>query len=296
MGLRFGIMTLQAPPYADLAARWRRAEALGWDSIWVADHTPAQFPGTIAFEAYALLGALARETSRVRIGALVTPIAFRNPTMLAMSAITVDHISGGRLEVGIGAGGGDKDAAALGMELWSPAERTARLGEQLAILDKALRGETVDHHGAHYNAQVTVAAPVQRPRPPIVIAAQGSKTMRLVAQYADAWNTLGGQPTWQPRVPAGEALASLRSQMAQLDVACAEIGRDPKAIRRSMLAYRVDPPPFSSVDAFTDYVGRHREIGIEELIFYWRTDPATRADHDRVIERVSVDILPTFRT
>ena len=122
MGLRFGVMTLQAPPYADLAERWRRAEALGWDSIWVADHTPAQFPGTIAFEAYALLGALARETSRVRIGALVTPIAFRNPTMLAMSAITVDHISGGRLEVGIGAGGGDKDAAALGMEIWSPAD------------------------------------------------------------------------------------------------------------------------------------------------------------------------------
>lgn len=202
-------MTVQTPPYATLVERWRRAEALGWDSIWVADHTPAQFPGAIAYEAYTLLAALARETSRVRIGALVTPIAFRNPTMLAMSAITVDHISGGRLEVGIGAGGGDKDAKALGLDPWSPAEQVERLAEQLAILDRALRGEPVDHAGTHYRAQVTFVAPVQRPRPPFMIAAQGPRTLRLVARYGDAWNTLGGQPTWADRVSTAEALASL---------------------------------------------------------------------------------------
>ena len=295
MTLRFGLMTLQAPPFAALAERWRRAEAMGWDSIWIADHTPAQFPGSIVFEAYALLAALARETSRVRIGTLVTPIAFRNPTMLAMSAMTVDHLSSGRLEIGIGAGGGDKDAVALGMDLWGPAERTERLAEQLAILDRALRGEPVDHAGTHYRAQVTIAAPIQRPRPPFIIAAQGPKTMRLVAQYADAWNTLGGQPTWQPRVTTDDALASLRTQMTQLDAACAAIGRDPKAIRRSLYAYRVDPPPFASVDVFTDYVGRHREIGIEEFIFYWPSDPATRAERERVLERVSSEVLPTLR-
>lgn len=293
MTLRFGLMTLQMPPYAGLVERWRRAEALGWDNLWIADHTPAQFPGLIAYEAYTLLAAMARETSRVRIGALVTPIAFRNPTMLAMSAITVDHISGGRLEVGIGAGGGDKDAAALGMELWSPVERLERLAEQLAILDKALRGEPVDHVGTHYRATVTVVAPIQRPRPPLMIAAQGPRTMRLVAQYADAWNTLGGQPTWAARVSAADALASLRRQLEQLDQACAAIGRDPKEIRRSVNALRVDP--FSSVDAFTEYVGRHREIGIEEFIVYWPTDPATRAERERVLERVSLDVLPTLR-
>lgn len=295
MAIRFGLMTLQTPPYEALAERWRRAEALGWDSVWIADHTPAQFPGAIMYEAYALLAALARETSRVRIGTLVTPIAFRNPTMLAMSASTVDHISGGRLEVGIGVGGGEKDAAALGMEPWSPAERVERLGEQLAILDQALRGEPVDHEGTHYKARVTLVAPIQRPRPPFVIAAQGPKTMRLVARYADTWNTLGGQPTWQPRISTDDALASLRRQLEQLDAACAALGRDPRSVRRSVYAYRVDPPPFSSVDVFTEYIGRHREAGIEEFILLWPTDPATRAERERVLERVSADVLPKLR-
>ena len=295
MTLRFGLTTTQTPPFAALAERWRRAEALGWDSIWIADHTPAQFPKAIAYEAYALLAALARETSRVRIGTLVTPIALRNPTMLAMAAITVDHISGGRLEVGIGAGGGEKDAAALGMKLWSPAERLDRFAEQLAILDQALRGEPVDHTGTYYRAEVTVTPPIQRPRPPFMIAAQGPKTMRLVARYADAWNTLGGQPTWATRLPTDDAFTTLRRQMEQLDAACAAIGRDPKAIRRSVYAFRVDPPVFSSVDAFTDYVGRHREVGIEEFIVYWPSDPATLAERERVLERVSLDVLPKLR-
>jgi alkanesulfonate monooxygenase SsuD/methylene tetrahydromethanopterin reductase-like flavin-dependent oxidoreductase (luciferase family) len=295
MTLRFGLMTLQLPPYAKLAERWRRAEALGWDSLWIGDHTSAQFPGLIVYEAYTLLGAMACETSRVRIGALVTPIAFRNPTMLAMSAITVDHLSGGRLEVGIGAGGGDKDAAALGMDLWSPAERLERFAEQLAILDRALRGEQVDYAGTYYRAAVTVVVPIQVPRPPLMIAAQGRRTMQLVAQYADAWNTGGGQPIWTGRVSAAEALASVRRQLEQLDAACAAIGRDPKEIRRSLLANRVDPPLFSSVDRFTEYIGLHREIGIQEFIAYWPIDPATLAERERVLERVSLDVLPKLR-
>lgn len=288
-------MTLQTPPITTLVERWRRAEALGWDSIWVADHTPAQFPGAIAFEAYTLLAALARETSRVRIGALVTPIPFRHPTMLAMHAMTVEHLSGGRLEVGLGAGGGDKDAAALGTELWSPGERTDRLAEQLAILDQALRGEPVDHQGTHYRAQVSFVAPIQRPRPPFIIAAQGPRTLRLVARYADAWNTLGGQPTWTAGISMDQARDALREQLEQLAAACEAIGRDPATIRRSLYAYRVDPTPFSSVDAFTDYVGRQRELGFDEIIFLWPSAPATLAEREAVLERVSLDVLPALR-
>lgn len=295
MTLRFGIMTLQAPPYAELAERWRRVEALGWDSIWLADHTPAQFPGAISLEAYTLLGALARETTRVRIGTLVTPIAFRHPTLLAMHALTVDHISGGRLELGIGAGGGDKDAAALGMDLWPPRERYERLAEQLLVLDQLLRGGPVEHAGRYYRAAVTCPSPVQRPRPPFTIAAQGPRSLRLVAEHAAAWNTLGGQPAWGARVSTEEARAALGQQLAELDAACALIGRDPRSIRRSLYAFRVDPPPFSSVEVFTDYVGRHRELGIEEFIFAWPTDPATRAERISVLERVAQDVLPALR-
>ena len=288
-------MTLQTAPIAALIERWRRVEALGWDSIWLADHTPAQFPGAIVFEAYTLLAALARETSRVRIGALVTPIPFRHPTMLAMHAMTVEHLSGGRLEMGLGAGGGDKDALALGTELGSPRERTDRLAEQLAILDQAMRGEAVDHRGTHYSAQVSFVAPIQKPRPPFVIAAQGPRTLRLVARYADAWNTLGGQPGWSAAVSVTEARDALREQLEQLAAACAAVGRDPAKIRRSLYAYRVDPSPFASVDAFTDYVGRNRELGFDELIFLWPSAPATLAEREAVLERVSLDVLPGLR-
>jgi len=92
-----------------------------------------------------------------------------------------------------------------------------------------------------------------------------------------------------------EALASLRGQMEHLDAACAAIGRDPQKIRRSLNGWKVDPPPFSSLDAFAEYVGRDREIGIEEFILYWPTDRATRVERERVLERVSLDLLPTPR-
>lgn len=119
--------------------------------------------------------------------------------------------------------------------------------------------------------------------------------MRLVVRYADAWNSLGGQPTWTPRISTSEALTVLGHQLQQLEAACEAIGRDSAQIRRSVYAYRVDPPPFSSVDVFTEYVGRHREAGIHELIFTWLSDPATRAEREAVLERVSLDVLPALR-
>ena len=104
--MRFGLMTLQAAPYLALADRWRRIEAMGFDSIWIADHSTSQYPTLIAYEAWSLLGALASVTSRVRFGPLVTSPTFRPPAMLAMQAVTIDHLSSGRLELGLGAGGG----------------------------------------------------------------------------------------------------------------------------------------------------------------------------------------------
>ncbi len=294
--LHFGVMfSPQAPPYDLLAQRWRWAESLGFDSIRVADHL-TQFGPAIAFEAFSLLGALAHATTRVRIGALVTPIAFRHPVLTAMSAITVDHLSGGRLDVGIGAGGGDKDHAALGLPSWDGPERVERLGEQLDILDALLRGETVRRDGRHYQVSASLERPLQQPRPPFVIAAQTPRALRLVARYGDVWNTLGGQPVWGPdRVTLDKAIADTRRQAATLDDACLRAGRDPASIRRSVLAYKA--APLASLGAFEDFVGRYREIGIHDFIVPVPSggDPEIVRSRALTLERIASDVLPRLR-
>lgn len=292
---RFGVMFSQAPPYETLAERWRHAESLGFDSIRVADHL-TQFGTSIAFEAWSLLGALAVETRRVRIGALVSPVAFRHPVLTAMSAITIDHLSQGRLELGIGAGGGDQDAAALGHGPWSGGERLDRLAEQLTVLDALLRDGTVAQAGHHYPASATLERPVQRPRPPFVIAAQTPGALRLVARYGDTWSTLGGQPVWgSDRLTLDEAVAETARQAARLDEACAALGRDPTTIRRSLLAYKA--APLASVGAFEEYVGRYREVGIDEFVFSVasRGDPEVVSARRAMLERIASEVLPRLR-
>jgi len=300
--LRFGLMYLQAAPWDDVIGRVRRGEEMGFDSLWVADHMTGQYPTLIAYEAWSLLGAVAMATTRARIGTLVTPITFRHPSLLAMSAITVDHASGGRLEIGLGIGGAPVDGTVVGAEDWPGPERVARLEEQVVMLDRLLRGEEIHHHEGYYPTDGAVVAPsLQRPRPPIVIAADGPRLIELAARHADAWNTLGGQPMrggGAPEAPLGEAVAATARRGAMLDEACERIGRDPHAVRRMLLAYRVGPELFASADAFTDYVGRYREAGIDECVFYWPVDPATFARvpaHEAALERIAADVIPTLR-
>jgi alkanesulfonate monooxygenase SsuD/methylene tetrahydromethanopterin reductase-like flavin-dependent oxidoreductase (luciferase family) len=266
---RYGIITIAVGAFEPVAQLWRTAEALGFDDAWV----PDDLMGPFEFEPWTLLAALARETSRMRIGTLVTQIPFRHPTLLAKEAITVDRVSGGRLEVGIGAGDPGTPIDAIGHDPWSAHERAERFGEQVELLDRLLRGERVDHAGRFYRAQaVQLPPPVQRPRPPLVIAAQAPSSLRLAAQFADGWNTLGGQSqssSGLPRLPLDEAVARTREAVQQLERYCSEVGRDPTTIRRSVLALRADPVPLSSLDAFDEFVGRYAAVGIEEFVFYW---------------------------
>ena len=269
MGRRFGILTFAGGPFAEIAAEWRRVEALGFDQAFVVD-TLAK-PGLVDYEAWVILAALARETSRMRVGTLVTVLPLRHPAMLAAQAISVDHISGGRLELGIGAGEDDGDMAAVGGGSWTTAERLDRLAEQLTLLDAALRGGRSAHAGRFYQSdELRLAAPVQRPRPPIIVAAQGRASIRLAARFAAGWNSLGGQPTGAAaRIPLRDAVVRTREQVALLDAECRAIGRDPTEVRRSILAYRTEHDPLSSVEAFDELVGRYGEVGIDDFIFYW---------------------------
>lgn len=300
--LRFGLMYLQAAPWDDLIGRVRRGEEWGFDSLWVADHMTGQYPTLIAYEAWTLLGAMAMATTRARIGTLVTPITFRHPAVLAMSATTVDHASGGRLEIGIGIGGAPVDGTVVGADDWPGPERVSRLEEQVVLLDRLLRGERIDQHEGHYpTAGAVVSPPLQRPRPPIVIAGDGPRLIDLAARRGDAWNTLGGQPMrgrGTAAVPLEVAVAATKRRVTRLGEACERAGRDPHTLRRTLLAYRVSPDLFLSADAFTDYVGRYREVGVDEFVFYWPVDPVTFARvpaHEAALERIASEVLPALR-
>jgi alkanesulfonate monooxygenase SsuD/methylene tetrahydromethanopterin reductase-like flavin-dependent oxidoreductase (luciferase family) len=294
---RFGILTFPQGPFAETARHWRDAEAMGFDAAWIPD--VLTYPGLVDYDSCTLLAALAGETSRIRIGTLVTQIVYRHPVMLAAQAITLDRVSGGRLDLGVGAGGAPIDSVAVGVEHWSARERIARLGEQLEILDRVLRGERLDFAGRYYRAEgEPLATTVQRPRPPLMVAAQVPGSLRHAARFADAWNSLGGQPqssSGRPPLPIAEALAVTRQQVRLLDDYSRQLGREPKAIRRSVLALRAEPVPLSSLDAFDEFVGRYAELGMEEFIFYWppianvRAAEPISAAQQRMLEKIAAE-------
>jgi alkanesulfonate monooxygenase SsuD/methylene tetrahydromethanopterin reductase-like flavin-dependent oxidoreductase (luciferase family) len=305
--LRFGILSFTTAPYDTLAHLWRDAEALGFDSAWVDDDL--NLPRMADFEAWAVLAALARDTTRLRIGTLVTSITYRHPTLLAAQAITIDHLSHGRVQLGIGAGGMAGDYAVLGLDIWPLKERSDRLAEQVAILDRLLRGERVSYEGRYYSVTgAHLHAPVQQPRLPLIIAAHGERGLRLAARYADGWNSFGGQPFAPTRgessrgpVSLVEAVATTQRLSERLDTYCQEIRRGPATIRRSILAFYPVPDPLGSLDAFDEYVGRYRAIGIDEITFFWppldnveQPRPIT-AEQQALFERIATERLPQLR-
>src|SRR5437773_35657 len=190
------------------------------------------------------------------------------------------HGAEGRVELGIGAGDVPTDSGIFGTAQWSAGERVERLEDQLQLLDALLRGRPVTSTGRHYSVTgAQLPEPVQRPRPPLVVAGEGRKSLRLVARHADAWVTLGGQPLTPergvPTVSEGEALRTTRERVAMLEADCREIGRDPREIRRIVLAYRRHVDPLSSLEAFDEFVGSYAEMGFDEFVFYWPSILAT---------------------
>ena len=295
MRRRFGILSFATGPFSEVARAWRNAEAFGFDTAWLPD--VLTYPDVVHYDSFTLLAALARETTRIRIGTLVTQIIYRHPVILAAQAISLDRVSDGRFELGVGAGGAPIDSAAMGVDHWTPKERVARFGEQLEMLDRLLRGERLDFSGQYYQAEgEPLAIPVQRPRPPLVVAAEANGSLRLAARFADAWATMGGQHTTasgKAQLTVDEAVARTREESRLLDEYCGDLGRDPRTIRRSVLALRAEPVPLTSLDAFDDFVGRYQEIGMEEFVFYWpplanvrQKEPITPSQ-EKLLERIA---------
>lgn len=291
--LRFGIITLQNVSWEKQVERWQYIESLGFDAVWLADHfvNPYQ-PSEPWFEAWTLLAGLATQTTRIRIGTLITPITWRNPAFLARQALTVDHISHGRLDIGLGTGVSGRDVShkMTGIEDWTPSERVARFREVVEIIDQLLRNRVTTYLGRYYQLRDATMAPspIQKPRPPITIGAMGSDMLKHVARYADTWNSFGGSPDMSME----EKLEKTRQRNALLNEYCAEMGRDPQTLRRSLLVFLPEAEiVFDSVDAFLDVVQRYRDVGITEFIFYYPFSDKQLP----TFERIARDIIPKLQ-
>lgn len=264
--LRFDMFAWQVVPWPVMRDDVRYLEALGIGTVWIGDtYTMPPSYGGAVLEAWTTLAALASCTERVRLGTMVSDIPLRHPAMLAKQAATVDCISGGRLDLGVGPGDNfSGEITSLGLPSLAPGARVDRLLEAVEVIDRLLRGQELTFHGEYYHLdQATLSpAPVQRPRPPLAIAAQGKRGLRIAAEYADIWVTMPSGKTKEER------LQSVRERNVILNEQCSELGRDPEAVERACLPGWGGPDtPFTSSDAFEDFVGRYREAGMQRFIF-----------------------------
>jgi alkanesulfonate monooxygenase SsuD/methylene tetrahydromethanopterin reductase-like flavin-dependent oxidoreductase (luciferase family) len=290
--LRFCAYQYQHADLPELRRRWLLAERLGFDVLWNCDTVvEPDRPRHLMFDGPATLTLMAAQTSRIRVGTLVSSLYFRHPVTLAKAATTVDHVSAGRLEIAVGVGDPSAGAAAVGVE-WSARESVDRFAEFLELLDLLLRQEVTDFGGRFYRctgAEV-IPPPVQAPRPPITVAAHGPRMLRLAAKHADSWSSWGGSGV-ETEADLYRVTAERRDRF---DEFCVEFGRDPQAIRHSIVCY---PPltPWESAEYFLDMVGRFAEVGIDEFVLYlpesWRAKPA---EWD-VFELVAKTHLPALR-
>ncbi|TXK38973.1 LLM class flavin-dependent oxidoreductase [Nonomuraea sp. C10] len=273
------------------------AERLGFDHAWVDDHltSPAD-PAQDWLEAWSTLAALATATTTIRLGSLVSSPVVRHPALLARQALTVERISQGRLEVGLGSGYADSDHALAGSRPWPGRERAERFREAVALLDRVLRGEPVEP-GRYYRSRIPPLGPrpMRSPRPPLTVAAHGPHAMATAARYGDAWSTFGGFG-----LSAAEHLDRTARQVRRMERACEEAGRDPATLGRTLLTGRPlvsSENMWAGPDAFASFVSRYRAAGIDRFVFYWPPQdywPDDQADEDTV-RRIVTDVIPALR-
>ncbi|MCX5012819.1 LLM class flavin-dependent oxidoreductase [Streptomyces sp. NBC_00555] len=273
--------------------QWLRAEQLGFHTAYTYDHLSwRSFRDGPWFGALPTLTAAATATERLRLGTLVTSPNFRHPVTLAKELISLDDISGGRVTLGIGAGGNGFDATALGQEPWSPRERADRFAEFVPLLDTLLTEGAVSHEGTFYSAEEARNIPgcVQRPRLPFAVAATGPRGLRLAARHGQAWVTTGDPKLFEDGTPE-QSLEAIGGQLARLDKACAEIGRDSASIEKVLLTGFTPEANavLGSVDAFVDFAGRHLELGFTELVIHAPIPDSDFAADEVVFEKIATE-------
>ena len=256
--MRFGFKTApQHTTWTDMLAVWQAGDNIDvFESAWLFDHFYPIFsdPTGPCLEGWIALTAMAQATRRLRVGVMVTGIHYRHPAVLANMAATLDIVSHGRLELGIGAGWNEEESGAYGMELGTPQQRSDRFEEACQVIIGLLSNETTDFAGDYYTLKAARCEPkpVQRPHPPICIGGQGERrTLRTAARFAQHWNFVGGP------------VEDFRHKREVLFAHCADVGRDPGEIVLSAhvrLGPDGDPGPVAEEAAALGAAGRHLAI------------------------------------
>jgi alkanesulfonate monooxygenase SsuD/methylene tetrahydromethanopterin reductase-like flavin-dependent oxidoreductase (luciferase family) len=293
--VRVGVCIVPTDPWPTAVAQARHVEALGYDHLWTYDHLSWQhYRDRPWFGAIPWLTGLAGATERIRLGTLVCSPNFREPLTLAKDAIALDHVSGGRFVLGVGAGGVGWDATVYGDAL-APAARTARFAEMVEALDGLLTHGSFSYSGEHYvivDAR-TLPGPLQQPRLPLAVAAAGPKALALTARHADAWITIGDP--WHDGSEAGIERA-VREHSRRLEDACTAIDRDPGTIDRILLAGAGDDRPIASAATFEDYAGRYAELGITDIVVHHpRAEDPHWDDPPGVLDDIAATVLPRLQ-
>jgi F420-dependent oxidoreductase-like protein len=276
--LSFGIKTIQQhTTYDAMLAVWREADAIPvFEHAWLYDHF-APISGDIGgpcLEGWTLLAAYAAETTRLRLGLMVTGNTYRHPAILAKIAATVDVISGGRLDLGLGAGWNEYEHGSIGIPLYPPGERIRRLGEACELIKLLYTQHAVDYDGRYYRLKEARCEPkpVQKPYPPFVIGGGGERlTLRVVAEHADVWNFAGG--------PVEE----FRHKVGVLREHCAAVGRDPAEITLSVQQV-VD---YGDLAGTAGAVRRFVDEGASHLILNLRPPYP-----DGIVARLAEEVVP----
>jgi alkanesulfonate monooxygenase SsuD/methylene tetrahydromethanopterin reductase-like flavin-dependent oxidoreductase (luciferase family) len=285
----FGVMLYPDRPIDVLIERIKWLESLGFDQVFLPDHS-ANLKNRREpwFDSWAVLAAAAVTTSRIRLGVLVANQILRPPAQLAKQAITLDHVSNGRFELGIGAGIFAWDHLSVGEQPWSPRERALRFADYVAIVDGLLHngGEPFSYRGDRLwvDDVMAVPGPVQSPRLPIIVGGQSPTVVRVAAERADVWNTHG-----RPGASADEVLTATAEQSRTIDALAASAGRDPASIRRS---YTLFGPwdPRAGRYSYEEVFASFGAIGISDFVLDWPDDEGIDA-----FEAAARGVLPGWR-
>ena len=295
--VRFQVLILPNVEWSELLDRFQRVEDLGFDLAVTGDHwCDWSNPPSNWFEMWTTLAGVAQATSRIRIAPCVAQIPLRNPAMLARQALTVDHISGGRLEIGLGLGMPvDPSYKMIGMENWTNKKRVAQFDEYVQIVDQLLSNEVTTFKGEFYEVNEATMNPrsPQQPRPPITVAALGPVMIGKAVKYADTWNTMSFAESFD------EQLSEVQGKIALARQYCETIGRDPETLRISYNLFDAQSRAtggkiryYESHQVFEDLVGGLADAGITEFGLYY---PMLDSQMD-AFASVATDLFPKLRS
>jgi len=287
--VRVGLVILPSDRWRQARRQWEWADDVGFTTAWTYDHVRwGGMPNGPWHAAVPVLAAAAAVTRRIRLGTLVATPNFRHPVTLARDVLSLDDVSDGRFDLGVGPGSEGPDATALGQEPWPAPERMDRFGEFVQILRAILDGGADTRTtitGRYYASADAPSTPGALQVPfPLTVAAGGRRGLELVARYGQQWVTIG--PTGAPRTPA-DILDTVRRQTALLDAACEACGRDPSTVRRVLL-WTPTETVLTSLDQFDELIGPYEHVGIDQFVLHHPAQTGPYSGSVSVFEEIAM--------